>query len=44
MTLPVAIILGLLGFVAAAIGLGYYILFRLALMAFDRSLKTEVAQ
>jgi hypothetical protein len=44
MTLAVAIIVGVLGFVAAAIGLGYYIVFRLALMGFDRSLKTEVAQ
>jgi hypothetical protein len=44
MTLAVAIILGLIGLVAAAIGLGYYTVFRLALMGFDRSLKTEVAQ
>jgi hypothetical protein len=44
MTLAVAIILGLIGLVAAAIGLGYYIVFRLALTAFDRSLKTEAAQ
>jgi hypothetical protein len=43
-TVAVAIIVAVLGLVAAAIGLGYYIVFRLALTAFDRSLKTEVAQ
>jgi hypothetical protein len=40
MTLALAIIVGVFGLVAVAIGLWYYIVFRLALMAFDRSFKT----
>jgi hypothetical protein len=44
MTLAVAIIVGLLGIVAAVVGTGYYIAFRLGLAVFERSLKADVAQ
>jgi hypothetical protein len=44
MTLAVAIIVGIIGVAAAVFGLGYYIVFRLGLAVFERSLKTEVTQ
>jgi hypothetical protein len=43
MTLAIGIALGLLGLVAMLIGFGIFMMFRIGIRVFDRSLKSDVA-
>jgi hypothetical protein len=43
MTIAVGILIGLLGVVAIVVGLAIFIMFRIGIRVFDRSLKSDVA-